>query len=43
MAAKGEAGEEFMQTVSEMRPARGCDRPPAAQEMGSGGTYQEEN
>lgn len=36
MAAKGGAGEEFMQTVSEVRPAGGCGRPPSAQEMGSG-------
>lgn len=33
MAAKGGAGEEFIQTVCEVRPAGRCDRPPSAQEM----------
>ena len=32
MVAKGGAGEEFMQTVSEVRPVGRCDKPPSAQE-----------
>ena len=34
MAAKGRAGEEFIQTVCEVRSAGGYGRPPSVQEMG---------
>lgn len=34
MAAMGGAGEEYMQTLSEVRPAGGYDRPSSAQEVG---------
>lgn len=37
MVAKGGAGEEFMQTASEVRPVGRCDKPPSAQERGPGG------
>lgn len=37
MAAKGGAGEEYLQTVSEVKPAGGYNRPSSAQEMGYGG------